>query len=216
MLVHAQEVLVSVEQLSPVGSPFNSAHLPNARSPRRRPRRIWVALVALVFLIVIAASAGLYAIDRSYSGRIYPNVSIRGVAVGELSAAEARQALEQRFASFLAQPVTLTYGARTWTPTLAELGVRLEIDEAVGTALAAGRRHDLFANLREVAAVYQNGLELPLHMTVDQQAMQVYLLSRVAEVERPAVDATLSLNGTAGATAPAASGQQALVAETLH
>ncbi len=209
---------MSVEHLSPLGSSANSAPAPNARTPRRprRTRRVWVFLVAAVLLAVITASAGLYAVDRSYAGRIYPNVTIRGVAVGELSAPEARQALEQRFAPFLAQPVTLTYGERTWTPTLAELGVRLELDGAVSTALAAGRHHGFFENLREVLAVYQNGLELPLHMTVDQQAMQGYLLARVAEVNQPAVDATLRLNGASISTAPAATGQQVLVAETLQ
>jgi len=207
---------VSVEHLSPLRPSANSARLPNARSPRGQGRRIWITLVALVLLAAAAASAGLYAIDRSYAGRIYPNITIRGVAVGELSATEARQAIEQRFAPFLAQPVILTYGERTWTPTLAELGVRLEIDSAINAALSAGRRNGLIENLREVLAVYQNGLELPLHMTVDQQVMQDYLLARVAEVEQPAVDATLRLNGTTIATAPSATGKQVLVAETLQ
>ncbi|HMQ35115.1 MAG TPA: VanW family protein, partial [Chloroflexaceae bacterium] len=207
---------MSVEHLSPLGPSANSARLPNARGPRRRGRWLWIALIATLLLTVVTASAGLYAVDQSYAGRIYPNVSIRGVAVGELSAGEARQAIERRFAPFLAQPVTLTYGERSWTPTLAELGVRLEVDSAVGAALAAGRRNGMYENLREVLAVYQNGLELPLHLTVDQQTMQAYLLARVAEVEQPAVDATLRLNGTTIATAPSATGQQVLVAETLQ
>jgi vancomycin resistance protein YoaR len=189
---------------------------PDTRAPRSRARLIWASLVAVLLLALGAIGASLYQLDRSYAGKIYPNISIRGVAVGELTPEGARAALQQRFAPFLAQPVTLAYGAQTWTPTLAELGVRLELDEAVDGAFAAGRGNGFFENAREAYAVYQNGLELPLRLTVDQQAMQAYLMARVAEVEQPAVDARLELNGTLISTAPAATGQQVLVGETLQ
>ena len=205
---------MSVEQLSPLGSSANSA--PSARTPQRRTRRFWLAVVTMVLLAIIAVSVGLYAIDRNYADRIYPNVTVRGVAVGELSATAARQAIEQHFAPFLAQPVTLTYADHTWTPTLAELGVRIELDRAIAMALATGRQHGFLTNLREVLAVYQNGLEVPLHLTVDQATMQAYMLQRVAEVEQPAVDATLTLNGTTLSSVPAALGQQVLMSETLQ
>jgi vancomycin resistance protein YoaR len=186
------------------------------RAPRSRFRWLWTALTALLLLGVVAISAGLYAFDRSYAGKIYPNVTIRGVAVGELTPDTARAALQERFGPFLAQPVTLTYHDQVWTPTLAELGVRLEIDEAVAEAYRAGRGNGIFENAREVYAVYQNGLELPLRLTVDQNAMQAFLLARVPEVEQPAVDARLELDGTMISTAPAAFGQQILVSDTLQ
>jgi vancomycin resistance protein YoaR len=189
---------------------------PHSRPRRRRSRQLWMGLIGLLLLVVIAISAGLYSLDQSYAGRIYPNVSIHGVAVGELSAAEASQRLHERFAPFLAQPVTLSFADRTWTPTADELGVRLEIERATRDALAAGRGNSFFVNLREVMAVYQHGLELPLHLTVDQATMQAYLLARVAEIERPAVDARLALNGASIAIAPAVMGQQVLIGETLQ
>lgn len=189
---------------------------PSARAPRSRARWLWTTLVGLLLLAVVAVSAGLYALDRSYAGKIYPNVSIRGVAVGELTPDSARTSLQDRFGPFLAQPVTLTYGEQIWTPTLAELGVSLELDEAVSSAYEAGRRNGMFENAREVYAVYRNGLELPLHLKVDQAAMQAYLVSRGAAVEQAAVDASLSLDGTLISTAPAAVGQQILVSDTLQ
>jgi vancomycin resistance protein YoaR len=175
-----------------------------------------MAGTALLLTVVLGVSGSLFYIDRSYAGKIYPNVSIRGLAVGELTPEQAHRALEERFASFLAQPVTLAYGDQTWTPTLAELGVRLEIDRAVEEAYAAGRANGTIDNVRQVAAVWQNGLELPLRMTIDQDAMQRYLLGRVAEVDRPAVDAQLELDGTLTSVLPAAPGQQVLIAETLQ
>ncbi|MCS6883122.1 MAG: VanW family protein [Oscillochloridaceae bacterium] len=174
-------------------------------------------IVALALLVgIIAAGGALVAFDRSYAGRIYPNVSVRGVPIGELTPQLARATLEQQFAPFLAQPVILTYGDQMWAPTLAELGVRLEIDRAVEQAYLAGRGHDPLTNLAEMFAVYRNGLELPLHLTVDQATMQAYLLSLAERVERPALDARIALNGALIAVTPAASGQQVLVDETLR
>ncbi|PDW02436.1 VanW family protein [Candidatus Viridilinea mediisalina] len=183
---------------------------------RRRRRQLWMGLIGLLLLIVIGVSTALYNLDRSYAGRIYPNVSIHGVPVGELSAPEARERLQAHFAPFVAQPIMLTFAERQWTPTADEVGIRLEIDRAVQQALGAGRNHGLFENLREVLAVYQYGLELPLHLTIDQAAMQAYLVDRVAEVERPAVDARLALSGTSIAITPAVMGQQVLIGETLQ
>jgi len=233
---------VSVEHSSTLGSPSGHIHQEHVQYPsvsetadqvfdQDRPRRLSQAnpgaphrgggkiggVLALVLLLgVIAAGATVLAFDQRYAGRIYPNVSVRGVPVGELTPDMARAALERQFAPFLAQPVLLTYGDQTWTPTLAELGVRLEIDRAVQQAYLAGRGHDPFTNLGEMFAVYRDGLELPLHLTVDHAAMQAYLMSRATQVERPARDAQIALDGTLIAVTPAMAGQQVLINETLQ
>ncbi|NCC33129.1 MAG: vanomycin resistance protein VanB [Chloroflexia bacterium] len=99
---------------------------------------------------------------------------------------------------------------------MAELGVRIETERAVAEAMALGRDQGLFTNVRSILAIYEQGVELPLHVTVNQTRMQEYLLARVAEVEQPAIDAALTLNGTTLATAPSATGQQVLVGDTLQ
>ncbi|MFQ3663989.1 MAG: VanW family protein, partial [Chloroflexaceae bacterium] len=78
------------------------------------------------------------------------------------------------------------------------------------------RGHDPVTNLGEMFAVYRDGLELPLHLTVDHAAMQAYLMSRAAQVERPARDAQIALDGTLITVTPAVPGQQVLINETLH
>ncbi|MDW8402634.1 VanW family protein [Chloroflexus sp.] len=188
-------------------------------STRREQHRWWRGWWWLLILLLAGAglvAGGLVYLEQSYAGRILPNVSVRGVDVGSMTRDDARAAIEATFAPFLAQPVVLTYSGRTWTPTLAELGVTLEIDEALDAAFAVGRGNDLLTNLQQIGAVWQYGIELPLRLSIDQDAMQRYLLARVAEVEQPAVDARLVLNGTTVQVEPSAVGRQVLVNETLH
>ena len=230
---------MSIEHTSPRGSsaasqeevPYHTTAPPDsgdwmpAQSGRRITRRpkphrhggwLLVSLVGLLLIAIIIAGLGLYALDRSYAGRIYPNVTIRGVDVGMLNASEASQKLIEQLAPFINQPLTLTYINQNWTPTLSDLGVRIEIERAISSALNAGRGHGIIQNLRDVFDIYQHGLELPLHLTIDETVMQRYLLQRVEEVERPAVDAQLALNGATVATAPAVMGRQVLIQETLY
>jgi len=196
-------------------------HVPSARlgtnqHSRRKGEWRWRWLLFVLFSSVALIVGGWLYLDRFYSGRVFPNVSIQGVPVGSLTREEARAAIEARFASFLAQPVILTYSGRTWTPTLAELGVTLAIDEALDAALAVGHSDNLFTNLQQISAIWQQGSEIPLRLLIDQDVMQRYLLARVAEVEQPALDARLVLHGTTVEVMPGTVGRQVLVAETLQ
>ncbi|MCG8350052.1 MAG: VanW family protein [Chloroflexales bacterium] len=187
---------------------------PHARSPRPRRRWIWQALM-LLLAIVLGTGGMLFYLDQTFAGLIYPNLSIRGVAVGEMTPEEAKDTLRSRYAAFLQQPLTLTYNDQTWTPSLDDLGIHLEIDESVAQAYGAGRNHGLISNLREVAAVWQSGLELPLRVTVDQTVMQNYLFARAAEIDKPSTDAQLLIQDGRLGMISAIVGRQVLINETL-
>ncbi|NJP04372.1 MAG: vanomycin resistance protein VanB [Chloroflexaceae bacterium] len=177
------------------------------------------ALRILLFppiLIGLLLLYGLYFFDQSFDGLVYPNIDVRGVVIGSMTRDEAIHAIEQHYADFLEQPLVVTYGVYRWKPTLKQLGVTLDIEGAVDEAFTLGRRHaDHMDELLEVAAMWQYGHEIPLHMQVDQQAIQGYLQQRVDMVEREAVDAQLLLNGLTVDALPAAMGRQALVSPTV-
>ncbi len=189
---------------------------PAAPSARRRIRLIWQVLAIFTLIVLVGAGGLLYHLDRTFAGHIYPNISINGIAVGQMTASTASDALREQYAPFLQQPVRLSYGDQSWTPSLEDLGVQLELDTAVQAALDAGRRNGFVNNLFQVTAVWENGLDVPLHLTVDQSAMQAYLLARAAEVEQEAADAGLTLQDTQIRTTRATIGRQALINDTMH
>ena len=190
-----------------------------ARTRVRPPRRrgdgwLWFAL-AVITLVVLGVAGGITSFYRSYEGRIYPNVSIQGIAVGEMTPEQAESALRSRYAAFLRQPVVITYGDRQWTPTLDELGMTFDFRGAVDAAYNAGRGHGLIDDAREIAAIWQHGLDVPLHVSYDETRAQAYLTQLAREIERAPADAQVRLDGAQIAIVGAAIGRQVLVDATL-
>jgi vancomycin resistance protein YoaR len=197
--------------------PRNDRQLTRPKPPRRPLRRLFEWLLVLSTLAALLAAAVAAAIllgERDFALRIVPNVVVRGVPVGGLTPAQARAAIERRYASFLYGPVLLSYGERAWRPSAEELGVRLAVDDAVAQAFALGHDNRRADNLRTAAAAWERGVELPLRLQVDQTAMQRYLLGIAASIDAPPADAALALDGPAIQLTPEAWGVQALVDET--
>lgn len=186
-----------VRQLPP------AAHAPRRSGDRRyhhayparlRPAGVVVALL-IALAVVVAALGGAALAARAYlaSDRIIPNVAVRGLRLDGRSAEAARATLENRYAAFLRAPVTFELAGQTWSPTAAELGVRLNLDGAAAAARGYGRGLAPTDALREIAAIWQAGVDLPLHLEVDEGQLQRYLLNLASTVEAPPTDATLSL-----------------------
>jgi vancomycin resistance protein YoaR len=190
-----------------------------ARTRVRPPRRrgdgwLWFAL-AVITLVVLGIAGGITSFYRSYEGRIYPNVSIQGIAVGEMTPEQAESALRLRYAAFLRQPVVITYGDRQWTPTLDELGMTFDFRGAVDAAYNAGRGRGVVDDVRELAAIWQHGLDVPLHVSYDETRAQAYLTQLAREIERAPADAQVRLDGAQVAIVGAVIGRQVLVDATL-
>lgn len=190
------------------------------RSPQRRRRSPLVmvldGLLILLIVFVFVAGGMLYYLDRSYQGRIYPNVTVQGMQVGEMTPEQAEATVRARYADFLRQPVTLTYDGRTWQPSADELGLSFDFSDAAREAYRAGRGNGLIANLQEINSIWNNGLELPLHATVDEQKIQAYVSKVSAEYNVAPVDASLTLDGITVTTTPEQIGRQVLVDETTQ
>ena len=191
--------------------------LPHHARPRHATRlRAVAGLVgALLLLLFLAAVGGLVALDRAYSGRIISNVAVRGLDLSQMRPDDGRAALRQRYAAFLAAPVTFQFEGYTWRPTAAQIGISLEIDAAVDRAYAAGRGPNLANSLSEVLAIWQNGSDLPLRLVVDQRRLQAYITSLAREVEMPPQNAHVTILKGQIVSTPHQIGRQALIDQTM-
>ncbi|HEY0602571.1 MAG TPA: peptidoglycan binding domain-containing protein [Herpetosiphonaceae bacterium] len=186
-----------------------------APSRRRSGRGWWWKLPLMLAVLLVGASfAGLAWLDREYTDRIYPNVALQGVNLSQKTQAEARAAVEQKFDAFFKQPITITYQGQTWQPTPEEIGVRVDVDRAVNEAYNAGRGNGLVNNLRQVGTIYQQGLDLPLRVSIDGNILQAYLTNIAAGLEQPPTEATLTIVDAQVQTSDSVKGRMALIDET--
>ncbi|NTV62033.1 MAG: vanomycin resistance protein VanB [Oscillochloris sp.] len=185
-------------------------------SPLRRTAEWLLVLFAIIAVLAALAAIGLLLSERDFTSRIYPHIRVRGINVGSMTRNDAHEAIRRQHASFLASPLSVSYGDRIWHPSADDLGLRLEIDEAVDAALAIGRDSGRAENLRTVAAVWDQSIELPLRLTVDQIAMQRYLLTIAKQVEMAPTNADLTLTGADLQIQPEGWGTQVLVDQMLN
>lgn len=136
-------------QHQPPAPPRRPSRRARGKSPRRSPLVIAAGLLtlggALALGMVFLAALLLYGPGSSLTAAsqpdIAPGVMIGDVPVGGESMASATQMLTTR--DFTAQPVTLLDEGRSWTLTLAQLGVAVDIpltvqlasDAQAGTAM---------------------------------------------------------------------------------
>lgn len=192
-----------------------SSRTTRGASPPKAPSGWWwKGLVLLLATLIGASLVGLSWLDRQYANRIYPNVSLQGIHLGRMTVPEAEQAVRARFKEVLEQPITIIYQGQSWQPSLAELGVSVDVKRNVAQAYNAGRGSGFVANLRQVSAIYQQGLQLPLRITVDEPELQSYLRRIAVDVERPGREAALTIVDARVQATESAKGQMVLLDDT--
>jgi len=150
-------------------------------------RRVWVVtgvVLALAGIAVSGAGASAYFWDRSHADVISRGVTIGGVPVGGLEAAQARSLLEARFAARLRQPVQLVRGGRTFTVHPTSIGLKLDVDRMVNAAVDASRAGGLYERVRRAILKKSLTVSIPLSTSLSQPQ-----LSAVADHVAQAIDA---------------------------
>lgn len=169
-------------------------------------------LITVAFgALALSGVGGIVAFERLYGDRVLPNVTISGTSVAGLGHHEAEAALKEHHADFLAVPVRLTYGDRTWLPSLEQLGVTVNVHDAVVDALSAGRQPSLISSAPEAMLIVRDGLDLPLTAMLDEQRLRAYLEMLAAEVDQAPIDATMRIVAGKVETTPAGEGRTLLI-----
>src|SRR5918997_431661 len=70
-------------------------HTASRRAPRKSSSAWWLVPMLLIIVALAGALGGLTYLDQRYAGKIYPNVSVQGVDLTEMTAPEAEQALRK-------------------------------------------------------------------------------------------------------------------------
>ena len=172
----------------------------------RHLARLLPRAITGVALLLLALTIGLFAFRAFYSERIYPAVTVGDVPVGGLTAGQAQNLLVERAADLEQGTVAFSYAGKTWTPTLAEMGVTLELEQSLAEARALGRNDDARSRLAFTANSLREDQIVALRSMVDENVLNAWFDKVDSDIGAPAVDARIQLSGTQVSIAPEATG----------
>jgi vancomycin resistance protein YoaR len=158
--------------------------------PEARQRSI-VSLVTLP----LAAAALLGLFEVANWDKISPGVTALGVTVGGLSQQEAVTRLQPGVQRLLDRPLDISASetGQIWHTTARDLGLRLAPDELAGAAYQVGRDGNPLGRLGAQLDALALGRAISVDSTTDLAALDSALGGMAEQVNRPPVDAQLSL-----------------------
>jgi vancomycin resistance protein YoaR len=157
-------------------------------------------LIAALGLLVSAIA--LFAFRATYADKVYPAVAVGDVNVGGMTVDQAAATVERRAEAMEQGTVTFTYQGKTWSPTLSEIGASVDVDSSVDAAFELGRDDNAVARLGFTNQLLRGDQRVPLRTTVDRGVLHAWFQSLNAELDDPAVDATLIVDGTTVTISP--------------
>lgn len=165
-------------------------------------RRIiyWIAQVIVFTVYVLAitvlvASLTVRIYEWRYQDRIYPGVTVWGLDLGGLGLHEAMTLLDHQFNPYQGEQLTLRHDGQSWQVSPSDLGVSLDVAATAVSAHAVGRGATLWDSLREQAEALRRGHEVEPILKFDTGAAMVFLSQLAQEVNRPARNANLTVDG---------------------
>ncbi len=200
-----------IEPVDPSGPP---APVGDTAARRGRP---WIAAALVAGLLPIIAvgaiAAGLVAWDAGYEGRILPGVHVGNVDLSGMDGASAAAAIDAAYPFGEGRLLLRTPDGVIEIP-YAEVDRRPDTATLVAEAMASGRAGPAFE--RAVTEVRQAlyGTVLAPRVLVDDAALASAVTAGLATLDRPPVDATITMGTDGPITTPAQVGST-VVAEPI-
>jgi vancomycin resistance protein YoaR len=159
-------------------------------------QKIAIAFVAFCLSfgsIILAISIVVHSL---YNQRILPGVTAYGVMLGGKTQAEAEVLLRQVPTYPEQGRVVLKTEDQSWVIKPADLGMQFHYHQTAQDAYLAGRGRSILGWLFDPLLALVAGYTIRPVMIYDEQVAEQYLLGLAGLVDRPTVEAAVSINGT--------------------
>jgi len=143
-------------------------------------KRLFVVVLGVVLLALVGGAAAIYAVDRSHDDRLARGITIDGIDVGGLRLAEARAKLTRRLLPRYERALVFTRGDRKFVLRPQKVGLRVDVESALQTALAQSRRGNLLNRVYRIA----RGEPLDLSLTVGTRYSPAQVAEFVGRMKR--------------------------------
>jgi vancomycin resistance protein YoaR len=198
---------------------MTSRPMPQANSTfRLNPWLIRLPLLLLagsVMLIVVLAIF-LFAFQMRFAETIYPNVYALGLNLSGMSEQEAAMALSNRFEYGSEAVFTFRDGDKFWQMSALDLGVGFDAEATAEMAFHVGRTGNLLRDFSGQSEAWFGGQAISPVISYDQNIALAKLEEMAAEIDREAINASLSLNGSQVTVTEGQTGRRLDIPATLN
>ena len=167
-------------------------------------------------LISLTLAITVTSYQSRHQERIYTGVSVWGVDLSRMSRTEAEVALSEALSYPQEEAITLIDPAsgRQWVMKPADLGLSVDTAATVEAAYSAGRSGGPLKRLQEMFTSWYYGRSLAPVIILDESQLDAALAALAGEIDRPAVNATVSFDGETAVYRPGRPGRTLDIAET--
>lgn len=186
--------------------------------PSNKLGHIGSRIVLALALIAIAAAVSLFAFRVAYSDEVYPGVHVGGVNLGGMTRSEAEIAIQARADEITSQRAYFDGFDQHWAPTLADLGVKVDLAASVDQAMGIGREDSSADRLNSAVSSLSGDHSLPILLTIDAQMLEQWSVSVDQQINHIPNDAELIVENGEISVIPEANGtivDQAALQSTL-
>ncbi|MET0727349.1 MAG: VanW family protein [Acidimicrobiales bacterium] len=159
---------------------------------RGRSRRRWLVPALLAPFILFGMASIAWAVDTS-SGGVPRNVELAGVDVGGLSRLELTVRVAELAEVFASTPVEVVSGDETYSTTAAEIGLRVDEDLTVASALDAGHDGSLIFRPVHWMRSFFGDRDVPFEVLVDDARVAAVTTQLEGEARVPPTEPTVEL-----------------------
>jgi vancomycin resistance protein YoaR len=194
-------------------------HEPDS-SPALRLLTAWLIRLLVLFttgaiLLLTLLTISLGAAQFVFRDRILAGVSSFGMDLGGRTIEEAAAQLARRFTFDDSAVFTFRDGEQFWQITAGELGVSFDAQATATEAFTYGHAANPLLNVIDQVLIWLNGKRVTPTIRYDQNVAVARIMAIAATLNRPPVDASLSINGTSVTSTPSAIGRMVNIPATL-
>lgn len=157
--------------------------------------QILTVLLGGMVIFVIALSALAIGFEVYFAGRIYPGVSVVGQDLSGVNPKEAASLLQNQLEYPEHGRILLRGEGKIWLATPAELGFYLDPESTALSAYDQGRQGSLVSRFWTQFTNWYYGKGITPQYVFDERAAYNYLKEVANQIDLPAVEASLSVDG---------------------
>ena len=167
--------------------------------------------MAIVFLsttvLFVTSVLFMAGYSMAYEDKVMPNIYAGQVLLGgkEVNAVES-EILNAANDFDLQNGIVLSYGAEKYYPSLVDLGIEIDVNQTARQAATYGRDSEDVNRFFEMVNSAVSDKMIPLAMSIDQNVLEQYIKSNLAQLEVPVQDAYINFDSGEPRPMPAKEG----------